>query len=421
LARANAAWSQRRLPEALAAARRAAALAPGTLTPVLSHARVAEALGEFDEAADAYARATRIAPDDMALVFSRASFAYRSGDDAAAAAALDRVIALHPWRARLLYTYGPARVQPWLLRDNRMLSEVVQLRVDMTMERGDLERAREIARTYGIVQEGRSYCGEAQTAMRSKEPTPEVLRDLRLAVLGEPNNYQCVWWLGQTVTDEGYVRLGLALMAETARMAADQPSHHQAALRYVRVRLGGGREVPKRAEQLFIIGRQRYLRDRDADGATRLLTEAVRLAPHFARPYSYLSRIAWDRGDREGAVAWLQRAVEADPESWRTHRNLGKMLDAVARMAAAETHLRKAVELLDDDVGGRFALARVLYARSKFPEYVEQTQRAVSAARSRKTEVQEVSAFLAGYHIAGAGRTLPPAPDPPLVRGWLYD
>src|ERR1051326_1552463 len=234
---------------------------------------------------------------------------------------------------------------------------------------------------------------------REPGPGPEALRDLRLAALGEPGNASCIWWLGQTTTDEGYVRLGRVLVTESIRLVRLQ--RHEAFQRmhegYMRVRLGNGQEVPKRAEQLFIIGRQRYLRDRDADGAARLFTESVRLAPRFARPYSYLSRIAWDRGDKDGAVVWLQRGVEADPDSWRTHRNLGKLLAAVGRTELAEVHLRKAVELFEDDAGGRFALARVLYARGSFAEYVAQT------------------------HIAGPGRTLPPAPDPPLVRGWVYD
>src|SRR5439155_86031 len=121
--------------------------------------------------------------------------------------------------------------------------------------------------------------------------------------------------------------------------------------RYLRIRLGGVREVPKRAEQIFLIARQRYLRDGDIDGASRLLDESIRLAPAFARPYNYRAMIAADLGDREGALAWLQRALRADPDSWRTHRNLGRLFETLERYPEAEMHLRKTVQLFGDDAG----------------------------------------------------------------------
>src|SRR4029434_2693638 len=136
--------------------------------------------------------------------------------------------------------------------------------------------------------------------------------------------------------------------------------------RYVRIRLGGNREISKRAEQIFLIARQRYLRDGDIEGATRLFDESIRLAPSFARPYSYRALIAADLGDREGALAWLQRGLKADADSWRTHRNLGKLLSELERYPEAEMHLRKTVELFGDDAGGHLALVGVLYAEGKY-------------------------------------------------------
>jgi tetratricopeptide (TPR) repeat protein len=420
VSRAQTAWNQRRIAEAYREARRAAQLAPRTLAAVLAHARMAEHMGEFDEAARAYAAAEALGPDDVGFLGSRAAFAFRIGDDAGGLERLGRIVARHSWGVRLLYTYAPARVQPWILREHPMLAEIVQLRADMAMERGDLARARDVALAYRLVEEGRPYCAEAQERMQ-ESLGPDVLRDLRKAALGEPHNAHCIWWLGQMLTDEGFVRLGRVLVGEATRMVANNPALHASGERYMRIRLGAGREVPKRVEQLFVIGRQRYLRDRDAAGATRLLTEALRLAPHFARPYNYLARIAWDGGDRESAVVWLQRALEVDPESWRTHRNLGKTLAALGRLEAAEAHLRRTVELFDDDAGGRLALAQVLYARAKYPEYEAETERAVAFAQGYREELRDVRAFLAGFRIAGPGRALPPAPDPSLIRGWWYD
>ena len=191
--------------------------------------------------------------------------------------------------------------------------------------------------------------------------------------------------------------------------------------RYVRIRLGGDRDVPKRAEQLFLIARQRYLRDGDLEGATRLFDEVIRLAPAFARPYNYRAMIAWDLGDREGALGWLQRGIQADPDSWRTHRNLGKLLDAVERYPEAETHLKKAVALFTDDAGGRLALARVLYAQGKYDEFVKETRGAVGFLGNWNDQVPEVRAFLEKFERWGPGAALPPAPDPHVIIGWNYD
>src|SRR5207245_10077623 len=116
--------------------------------------------------------------------------------------------------------------------------------------------------------------------------------------------------------------------------------------------------------------RQRYLRERDASGATHLLEEAIRLGPTFPRPYLHLARIAWDRSEHERALSWLARAIQADPEHWRAHRNLAQALVSLDRSAEAEPRLRRALELFVDDPGARLMLGRVFYAQCKYVRYV---------------------------------------------------
>ena len=126
--------------------------------------------------------------------------------------------------------------------------------------------------------------------------------------------------------------------------------------------------------------------------------------------------IASDLGDREGALTWLQRGLKADPDSWRTHRNLGKLFAELERYPEAEMHLRKTVQLFGDDAGGRLALARVLYAQGKYDEFVQYTRAAVKFASGYRggLDVAEVRAFLQKFELSGPGRALPPAPDPPI-------
>ena len=409
-----------RFDEALAAARLASAALPSSGPALLAHGWMAEYLGEFDEAQSVYAKARTVASDDPDVLLRVASFSVRVGEYDDAVALLDRVLAGQPWWIRWAFLHGPTFAQAAVRRGNAVIERTVQLKLDVLMEKGQLAEARRVAREYRVVQPARDYCGEARQR-GATGPREEIFLAFRLAALAQPDAADCIWWYGQWLTDEGFVRLGRVMVIEGTRVtpsAANKASGE----RYLRVRLSNGREVSKRVEQLALIGRQRYLRDGDTAGAVRLLMQASALDQGYPRSYNHLARIAWDEGDRAGAVAWLERGLQADPASWRTHRNLGRALALLGRDADAEAHLRKTVELFDDDSGGRLALARVLYARGKFAEYARETRRALQFAGNWGGRgLEDVSAFLATFERSGPGKSLPPAPDPAILIGWNYD
>jgi Tfp pilus assembly protein PilF len=381
---------------------------------------MAEFMGEFDEARTYYDRAAALAPDDPELIYRTASFAVRVGDYDRALAQLDRLLALHPAHVRWLFQWAPTSMQPALLRDHPSLEHIVQIKLDILTEKGDLAQARQLARSYAIVKPGENYCDEARAKSRAGAEREETFKAFRLATLGQPEAADCIWWYGQWLSDEGYVRLGRLMVIEGTRVTASVANKESGA-RYLKIRLGGNREVSKHAEQLFLIARQRYLRDGDIDGATRLFDETIRLAPTFARPYSYRAAIAAELGDREAALGWLQRGLQADPDSWRTHRNLGKLLSDLERYPEAEMHLRKTVQLFGDDAGGRLALARVLYAQGKYDDFAKEARAALAFLTTGKVPVPEVQDFLAKFDRWGPGAVLPPAPDPRTILGWNYD
>lgn len=418
LDRAQAAFQAGRHAEALASARRAADAAPTSVRALTARAGMAEFMGEFDEAQTFYDRAAGLAPDDADTIYRTASFTVRVGEYDRALTQLDRLLALHPRHVRWLFQWAPTRFQAALLRDHPSLERIVQIKLDILTEKGDLEQARRLARAYAIVQPGQNYCAQARE--RAGAERDEVFKAFRLATLGQPDAADCIWWYGQWLSDEGYVRLGRLMVIEGSRATASAANKESGA-RYVRIRLGGNREVPKRAEQLFVIARQRYLRDGDINGASRLFDESIRLAPAFARPYNYRAMIAADLGDREGAMAWLQRALRADPDSWRTHRNLGRLFETLERYPEAEMHLRKTVQLFGDDAGGRLALARVLYAQGKYDDFAKEARAAVAFLANWRAPVPEVRDFLAKFDRWGPGAALPPAPDPHVIMGWNYD
>jgi tetratricopeptide (TPR) repeat protein len=420
--RARAAYTQGRHQEALELARRAAEAAPRSVQAQVARGGMADFMGEFDEAQRALAQAQALAPADNSVRYRMATFATRVGDYDRALRELDAILASQPTPSRLIFRWAPAFVQKVLLEQSPALEQFVQLQIDILMEKGDLAAARRLARDHAIVGSGRDYCAEANAKKTGAGARDEVFKAFRLAALGQPQAADCIWWYGQWLTDEGYMRLGRLMVEEGTRLTGSQANKESGA-RFVRIRLGGARPVAKRAESLFLIAKQRYLRDGDTEGAARLFDESLRLSPAFARPYSYRARIAADDGDREAAVGWLRRGVETDPESWRTWHNLGRALLAVERWDEAARALAKAVDLFPDDVGGRLALARALYAQGKYDAYRKEAERAVGFARGWRggEAVAEPGEFLEKFQRWGPGAALPPAPDPRVILGWNQD
>jgi len=418
--RVHAAYRAGRYPEALEAARSAARAAPRSLDAVMLHADLAEFLGEFDEAGRAYAQAQALAPNDMLVHYRVAVYAVRIGDYDRAVRELDAILALQPDALQMLYRYAPTAFQRMLLPQYRLLEQLTQVKIDVLMEKDELAAARALAHGYGIVEPGRDYCGEARTLQTQAGSRDEVFRAFRLAALGQPGAADCIWWYGQWLTDEGYMRLGRLMVEEGTRATASEANKASGA-RYVRIRLGA-KPVDKRAESLFLVGRQRFLRDGDHEGAGRLFDEAIRIAPQFTRPYNYRALIAWQRGDMASAIRWLERAIAADPQAWRSHRNLGQLLASLERWPESAQALKKTVELFDDDAGARLAYARVLYALGRHDEFLQHARRALAFAGGRAPEeLKDVSTFLARFERWGPGPALPPAPDPRLLLGWIYD
>ena len=420
--RARAAYAQGRFQEALETARRAAEAGPRSVPAQLAHGGMAEFMGEFDEAYQAYARAQALAPNDNATRYRVASFATRIGDYDRALRELDAILATQPKAAQFFFRWAPPFVQKPLLKRSPALEQFVDLQIDILMEKGDLAEARRLALRHAIVDSGRDYCADANQKKTAKGPSDEVFKAFRLAALAQPNAADCIWWYGQWLADEGYMRLGRLMVEEGTRLTSSQ-GNRDSGNRFVRIRLGGARPVAKRAESVFLIAKQRYLRDGDVDGAARLFDESLRLSPTFARPYSYKARLALDDGDREAAIRWLRRGVDADPESWRTWHNLGRALLAVERWDEAEHALTKTVDLFPDDVGGRLALARALYAQGKWDGYRKQTEYAVGFARGYRGPdvVKEPAAFFDKFQRWGPGAVLPPTPDPRVILGWNQD
>lgn len=406
-----------RLEHALVDARGAGA----SVDSLLRLGALAEFAGELDDGRAALGRALALAPDDGAIVVTAAALAVRVGDDDEAHALLDRALDAVPWPLAWVQPRLPAHVSRSLSHVEPMLEHAVHLKIDLLVEAARFEEARVLAQRWGIVEPGVDYCSRARRALTSAtHPVAEVFTPLRAALLAQPFAGDCLWWLGQWLTDAGWVRAGRVVVEEATRVNR-AAARGTAGRTFLNARLSAGRPVSRRAEQLAILGRQRWVRGGDAPGARRLLEEAIRAEPGFVRPYVHLARVASDHGELTDAVRWLEQAIAVDADAWRAHRNLGEVLDLLERHAEAESHLRRALELFPHDAGARLLLARALWAQGRRAEYADETRRVLDAAPAWARYLTPARTFLDTFERTRTPRGLPPTPDPPMYIGWLFD
>ncbi len=362
---------------------------------LLAKGEIAEVMGEFDEAHQAYSLAEAMDADHPRVLYRRASLAVRLGRYKKALHLLERVVA----RQEL------SNIDP-----------IVQFIIDIHLEEGDLERARKLAWERGILQKDVRYCVKAKEATLNHSPKL-IYRHYRLASLAHPRSSACISLFGMLLIDTGFLRMARTMILEGLR-TSNNPDFGARVKQLIPARLSGGREVSKHVEQLSLIGRERYLREGDVQGAVSLFSQAMALDPKFDRPYVYMAELARDQNDLDAEVMWLDRAIRADPNSWSAHRAFGKAHLHRGHYTEAEVHLRKSIELYDHDVGSRLVLAHVLYAQGKLVEYAEFTRSTFEIARLAAKGLPKVRRFLRDVEQGRIGEALPPMPDPRAEFGW---
>jgi Tfp pilus assembly protein PilF len=75
-----------------------------------------------------------------------------------------------------------------------------------------------------------------------------------------------------------------------------------------------------------------------------------------------------DQGDREGAIARLESALEADPKFAIAHGMLAKLYVDLAEAEKAIYHAKKVVELEPDDTFSYTALSVIYQRCGRIPE-----------------------------------------------------
>ena len=123
-----------------------------------------------------------------------------------------------------------------------------------------------------------------------------------------------------------------------------------------------GEEASLEARQRFREAEQ-FLRQGDADRALATVQEGLKIAPESVEGLNLLGLAYNLRKDYTHAVAALERALELDPHSAKTHVNLSSSYFALGKLDLSEKELRAALRESPQDRDAAYNLGMVLLAR----------------------------------------------------------
>ena len=105
--------------------------------------------------------------------------------------------------------------------------------------------------------------------------------------------------------------------------------------------------------------------------ALAVAQDATAAIPTDLRVMDALGRAQMESGDVEQAISSFRRIAEADPRSAIPYMRLADIYGATSRQAAAETALRKALEVDPSSVRAQEALASLMLSSKRFPQAIE--------------------------------------------------
>jgi tetratricopeptide (TPR) repeat protein len=133
------------------------------------------------------------------------------------------------------------------------------------------------------------------------------------------------------------------------------------------------RHAPAHVNLIALYGRQK-----DWAKAEAHYKAALELGANLAEAHNNWGICLMAQGQLEPAAGVFRKAVDVNPHHAAAWNSLGGIAFMGGRADDAENYLRRAVQEGPSDVGARFNLARILIARKRFPEAIEEFQRLVA-------------------------------------------
>src|SRR6185436_19121426 len=124
------------------------------------------------------------------------------------------------------------------------------------------------------------------------------------------------------------------------------------------------------------------------------------IAPDDVREHVERGTAALDRGDLDGAIAALSRALMRAPDHARAAMLLGVALGRKGDLDGAERALEQALAVRPDLAEAQVSLAEILRRRGRLDEALDRFRRAIDAAPSDRALLGEAYRGRGAIHLA---------------------
>jgi len=154
--------------------------------------------------------------------------------------------------------------------------------------------------------------------------------------------------------------------------------------------------VPPKARESFEKGVQLVAEKSDYRGAVAQFTRATELYPSYYEAYAAMGLAQNRMGDAAAAETALRKSIELSAEKYpQAMIDLASMFNGQKRFSDAEPLLRKVIDLDASSWRGQFELASALSGQQRFKEAVA----CASAARDLKPDNPQIYLLLYNLHI----------------------
>lgn len=185
--------------------------------------------------------------------------------------------------------------------------------------------------------------------------------------------------------------------------------------------------IPAGAVDAYSKAQESMKRGDDAE-ATKLLEEAVALAPAYGDALNDLGVERMRAGRNDDAIDCFRRAADATPDRFEPRVNLALALLAAGKLDDAEAEALKALAIDEDSPRALFAGGRIALARGELQTAAERLQRSVAAGGDTQSaaavalgelceRVGQTAAAVEAYRIALAAE--PEGPRADIARARL--
>jgi tetratricopeptide (TPR) repeat protein len=222
-------------------------------------------------------------------------------------------------------------------------------------------------------------------AYYKKGSLSDAVQQLRTLNKSQPADVRIATLLADCYAQMGEDKQVIALLEPLEGSASDDLALEWM-LGSAMIRAGRRQEGLKRVEDVakrgnspaaHLLAGQTALRMDDFERAREHAEAAMRLNPKLPGLLTLRGSVLPYLGDNQGAIEALKKAVEADPNDFDAHLNLGAVLHTERDLVGANRHLKRAMELNPASTLARYQWARLQRTEGKFEAAATELEKVV--------------------------------------------